>query len=81
MPNSTPDPSSERTTAALPLPYAVEIPEALRLLGGMSRAWLYVALGRGELEAIKDGRRIKITTASIEARQRALPRAAIKPSR
>jgi hypothetical protein len=59
-------------------PFAVDIPEALRLLGGMSRSSLYVAIGRGELEAVKDRSRTLITTASIEARQRALPAAQIK---
>jgi hypothetical protein len=59
-------------------PYAVSILEACRLLGGMSRAGLYVAIGRGELEALKSGRRTLITTASIERRQRSLPAAKIK---
>jgi hypothetical protein len=57
-------------------PYAVCLKETQRLLGGISRARVYILIGRGELTAIKDGKRTLVTLSSIEARQRALPLAA-----
>jgi hypothetical protein len=65
-------------------PIAVRIDEARAMSGGISRDEIYRAIGRGELEAVKDGRRTLITVASLEARIRRLPRADIRalvPSR
>jgi hypothetical protein len=56
-------------------PFAVPLPVARKLLGGKSRSEIYKAVGRGELDAVKDGKRTLITTASIERRQTGLPRA------
>jgi hypothetical protein len=46
-------------------PFAVPIPEARKALGNKSRSELYAAVGRGELDAIKDGTKTLIITASI----------------
>ena len=61
-------------------PFAVPLKEARRLLGDMSHSRIYDIIGRGELEAVKDGGKTLITTRSIRARQEALPRAKIKPT-
>jgi hypothetical protein len=55
--------------------------EAAKAITGISRSSIYEAIGRGELDAVKDGDRTLITMASIERRQAALPRAKIKPPR
>jgi hypothetical protein len=60
-------------------PFAVPLPEAKRLLGGKCIAGIYVALGLGQLQAVKDGARTLVTTASIKAYQASWPRARIKP--
>jgi hypothetical protein len=60
-------------------PIAVPIKEAQRLLGDKSRSEVYIAIGRGELDAVKDGQKTLITVASIRRRQAALPPAKIKP--
>jgi hypothetical protein len=59
-------------------PFAVPTKEARRLLGNKSNASLYTAIARGELEAIKDGKKTLITTRSIRRRQENLPRAQIR---
>jgi hypothetical protein len=46
-------------------PFAVTIPDAQKALGNKSRSEVYVAVGRGELDAIKDNTKTPITTASI----------------
>jgi hypothetical protein len=61
-------------------PFAVSLKVARRLCGDMSRSRIYDALGRGELEAVKDGRKTLITMRSIRARQENLPRANIRPA-
>jgi excisionase family DNA binding protein len=59
-------------------PITVSVQECARIIG-ISRSMIYEAIGRGELDAHKDGDRTLITMASIERRQAALPRAEIKP--
>ncbi len=59
-------------------PYAVPLPIAQKLLGGKGKGRIYEAIGRGELEAIKDGKRTLIILASIERRQKSLPPADFK---
>ncbi len=58
-------------------PLAVSIDEAGRLTD-LSRAGIYNAIARGELEAFKDGSRTKIIFASIERRMASLPRVTMK---
>jgi hypothetical protein len=62
-------------------PFAVPLKEARRLLGDKSHGALYDAIGRGELEAIKDGAKTLITLRSIRARQQSLPAAKVRPPR
>jgi hypothetical protein len=59
-------------------PFAVPLKEARRLLGNKSHGATYAAIGRGELEAVKDGKKTLITLRSIRARQESLPSAKIK---
>jgi hypothetical protein len=59
-------------------PFAVQIPVARKLLGGKCKTGIYEAIARGELDAVKDGKRTLITTASIERRQKSLPPADFK---
>lgn len=59
-------------------PITVSIKDA-QVITGISRSRLYECIGRGELNAKKDGDRILITMESIERRQAALPPAKIKP--
>ncbi len=61
-------------------PTHVTIPEACRLSGDESRSGIYNALGRGELRAIKCGKRILIELASIRERLANCPPARIKPA-
>lgn len=46
-------------------PFAVPIGVAQELLGGKARSQIYEAIGRSELDAIKDGKRTLIVVASI----------------
>jgi hypothetical protein len=46
-----------------------------------SRSEFYRLLGAGKIDAIKDGRRIKIIVASADAYFAGLPKAKIKPAR
>lgn len=77
---------TETTEAILPAdgalgmlkPYAVPIRTAQKLLGEKARSEVYEAIGRGELDAIKDGAKTLIVLASIERRQATLSRANIK---
>jgi hypothetical protein len=55
--------------------------KAAEIITGISRSSIYEAIAHGELDAVKDGDRTLITMASIERRQAALPRAAIKPTK
>jgi hypothetical protein len=59
-------------------PFAVPLKEARRLLGDMSHAKIYEIIGRGEVEAVKDGAKTLITMRSIHQRQQSLPPAKIK---
>jgi Helix-turn-helix domain len=59
-------------------PITVSIKDA-QAITGISRSRLYECIGRGELDAVKDGDRILVTMASLERRQTALPPAKIKP--
>jgi excisionase family DNA binding protein len=45
------------------------------------RSFLYRLIGNGKIEAIKDGRRIKVILASADAHFASLPKAKIKPDR
>ena len=58
-------------------PFAVSIKEAERLTG-LCRTSIYLAVGRGELEAVKDLSKTKITYASIKRREASLPRVKFK---
>jgi hypothetical protein len=60
-------------------PYAVPIKTAQELLGRKARSDIYEAIGRGELDVIKDGAKTLIVLASIERRQANLPRGLAKP--
>jgi hypothetical protein len=60
-------------------PYAVPIKTAQELLGRKARSDIYEAIGRGELDAVKDGTKTLIVLASIERRQQNLPRGLAKP--
>jgi len=62
-------------------PFAVVMKTARNLLGGRAASTIYDMVGRGELDAVKDGKRILITMASIRRRQEGLPRAKIGPPR
>jgi hypothetical protein len=58
-------------------PFAVLLPDAKRMLG-FGRSKIYDEIGRGNLEAVKDGKNILITVRSIRSRQQNLPAAQIK---
>lgn len=55
-------------------PYAVSVSRACQLLGDKAVSSLYMAIARGQLVAIKDGRKTLVTTESIERYLKALPR-------
>jgi excisionase family DNA binding protein len=66
------------TAAAVAVdPIFVSIAAAAEILA-TSRSEIYQKLGRGELEAVKDGARTKITYASVKRLAAALPKATIK---
>jgi hypothetical protein len=46
-------------------PFAVTIPDAQQILGRKARSQIYQAIGRGELEAVKDGAKTLVVVASI----------------
>lgn len=54
-------------------PEVVSIPTAMRLLGEKSRSEVYDAIGRGDLDARKDGHKTLITTRSIRRYVQNLP--------
>jgi hypothetical protein len=58
-------------------PIHVSVKDAARLCG-ICVTSLYLAIGRGELTAVKDGAKTKITYASIKQREASLPLAKIK---
>jgi hypothetical protein len=60
-------------------PFAVSLKEAKPLLGGRSFSSIYEMLAKGELDAVKDGKRTLVTLASIRRRQEALPKATFGP--
>jgi hypothetical protein len=62
-----------------PEPFALSVKDARPLLGNRSFSSIYEMLNRGELEAVKDGKRTLITLSSIRARQEALPKATFGP--
>jgi uncharacterized protein YoaH (UPF0181 family) len=59
----------------MPVFYSIE--ETQRILGD-SRSKIYDLMAEGILDCRKDGRRIKITAASIRRRAKTLPRATLK---
>ena len=61
-------------------PELATIADIQRMCGGESRASIYRALGRGELLAVKRGRRTLILLESARQRIRDLPPAAFKPN-
>ena len=58
-------------------PIAVPIPEACAAVG-VGRSWMYQLLGRGVLDARKEGRRTLITVQSLQRYVATLPKAKIK---
>jgi hypothetical protein len=63
------------------VPYAVPVPVARALLGNKGRTQVYEAIAAGQLDAVKDGNKLLITTESIMRRQKALPPAQlVEPS-
>ena len=65
-----PDFSSSNTEVEI-----TPIPDAQRRMGGESRSGIYRALARGELKAVKRGRRTMIVVESIRQRILRLQRA------
>jgi len=61
-------------------PFAVSIRVAQKLLGDKARSVVYDEIGRGRLEAIKDGGKTLIVLESIERYMASLPEAKIKRS-
>jgi hypothetical protein len=59
-------------------PVAVKIVVAQRLLADKARSEVYELISLGELDALKDGNRTLITTASIEKYMAGLPRAQMR---
>jgi excisionase family DNA binding protein len=64
-------------TAAAVDPIFVSVAAAAEILA-TSRSEIYQKIGRGELEAVKDGARTKITFESVKRVAAALPKATIK---
>jgi hypothetical protein len=62
-----------------PLPPYLPVRRAC-LVGSFSRSRLYEAIGRGEVEAVKDGAKTLIVTASLLARMSRLPAAKVAVS-
>jgi hypothetical protein len=60
----------EHIDLAPPLPLCVNLKEASRLLGGVSRVTLYRWMWAGELDRVPDTRRVLITRASLEKRMK-----------
>ena len=59
-------------------PFAVSVSAAARIIGsGKSTIW--EKLAKGELDAVKDGRRTKVILASIERHVASWPRAKFQP--
>ncbi len=54
------------------IPLALSIPDAVKV-SGMSRSSIYEAMKRGELAALKAGRRTLIPVAALEAYLASLP--------
>ena len=68
-------PNSSVTVGIVPLvrPVAVCIEDARPLLGGKAVSGIYRLIGRGQLQAVKDGKRTLVTLASIERYMSSLP--------
>jgi hypothetical protein len=62
-------------------PLVVTVSVARKLLGDKSRSEIYEAIGRNDLEALKDGAKTLISVLSIERYLAALPAAKIKRQR
>jgi hypothetical protein len=60
-------------------PFALPIPTTQKILGDKSRTMIYEAVGRRELNAVKDGARTLITVESIKRYCAAMAPAEIKP--
>lgn len=45
----------------------VDVQKAMTMLGGVGRSYLYELLARGEIEAVKVGRRRMVIVSSIDA--------------
>jgi hypothetical protein len=66
------------TRKTLPLePLVVSVDQAAHL-EGCGKTDIYRRIAAGEYDAFKDGKRLRITLASIKRRQASLPRAVIK---
>jgi hypothetical protein len=62
-----------------PLPFAVPIADAQKILGRKARSQIYEAIGRGELEAVKDGNKTLVIVSSIISYCSRMKSAKIKP--
>lgn len=62
-------------------PELATIADIQKMNAGESRASIYRALARGELQAVKRGRRTLIIVESARERIRKMPRASFKPLR
>ena len=62
-------------------PELATIADIQKMNGGESRASIYRALARGELQAVKRGRRTLIIVESARERIRKMPPASFKPPR
>jgi hypothetical protein len=56
-----------------PLPFAAPIADAQRILGRKARSQVYEAIGRGELDAVKDGGKTLIIVSIIRYCSRIQP--------
>ncbi len=69
--------ATDRTIYTELKPRAVPIRDARKLLGNKARSEVYREVGRGNLDAVKDGNKTLITLASIERYMASLPPAKI----
>lgn len=74
------NPSKQNATSPAVEPLAAPIPAAC-LIAGISRTELYRALGRGDIKAVKMGRRTLILMDSLRAYLASLPPATFRAPR
>lgn len=68
---------TENSEASL-RPFAVSMKVARQLLGDKARSEIYKRIADGRLIAVRDGKKTLVTTESIDAYLRALPRIKVK---